>query len=130
MGIRLLLIFQSASREPLSNDQKQEFLNLISKRQEEWEVNQADYALRLYGFFLNHGLKESSKDSGGSEEKWEELLEKTRKDLRLRHRSLTTEKNYLIWLRHFQRFAGAKGPKELGGRDLQELITQESTRVS
>jgi integron integrase len=50
-------------------------------------------------------------------------LEETRKALRFRHRSLTTEKNYLIWLRHFQRFAGAKPPKELGGRDLQDFLT-------
>jgi len=103
---------------PLSNDQKEEFLKHISKKQEEWQVNQADYALRLYGFFLSQGLKDSSEDSRTSGEKWKELLEETTKALRLRHRSLTTEKNYLIWLRHFQRFAGVKLPKELGGRDL------------
>jgi integron integrase len=115
--------FDQPPENPLSNDQKQEFLKHVSRRREEWQVNQADYALRLYSFFLNRGLKESSQDSGSSEEKWKELLEETRKALRLRHRSLTTEKNYLIWLRHFQRFAGAKLPKELGGRDLQDFLT-------
>jgi integron integrase len=115
--------FNQPPENPLSNDQKQEFLKHISKRQEEWQVNQADYALRLYSFFLNRGLKESSEDSGSSEEEWKALLEETRKALRLRHRSLTTEKNYLIWLRHFQRFMGPKLPKELGGRDLQDFLT-------
>jgi integron integrase len=115
--------FNQPPENPLSNDQKQEFLKHISKRQEEWQVNQADYALRLYSFFLNRELKDSLEDSRSSEEKWKELLEETRKALRLRHRALTTEKNYLIWLRHFQRFAGPKQPKELGGTDLQDFLT-------
>lgn len=108
---------------PLSNEQRQEFLKHISKRQEDWQVNQADYSLRLYSFFLNSGLKGSSEDSLCSEEKWKELEEETRKALRLRHRSLSTEKTYLAWLRHFQRFARAKVTKELSDRDLQDFLT-------
>jgi integrase len=115
--------FNQSPEHPITNDQKQEFLKHISKKQEEWQVNQADYALRLYSFFLNRELKHSYEDSGGLEEKWKELLEETKKALRLRHRALTTEKNYLIWLRHFQRFAGAKQPKELAGNDLQDFLT-------
>jgi integron integrase len=115
--------FNQPPERPITNDQKQEFLKHISKRQEEWQVNQADYALRLYSFFLNRGLKDSYEDSGSSEEKWKGLLEETRNALRLRHRALTTEKNYLIWLRHFQRFAGTKLPMELVGADLQDFLT-------
>jgi integron integrase len=115
--------FNQPPEDPLSNDQRQEFLKHISKKHEEWQVNQADYALRLYSFFLNRELKGSSEDSTGLEGNWKELEEETRKALRLRHRSLSTEKNYLIWLRHFQRFAGAKLPKELGGTDLQDFLS-------
>jgi len=90
------LFFNQPPEHPLSNDQKQEFLKHISKTQEQWQVNQADYALRLYSFFLNRGLKGSSEDLTDLEGKWKELQEETRKALRLRHRSLSTEKNYLI----------------------------------
>ncbi|MFH0813553.1 MAG: hypothetical protein V2A69_12060 [Pseudomonadota bacterium] len=38
--------------KPISQDQKQEFLKHLSRKHEEWQVKQADYALRLYSFFL------------------------------------------------------------------------------
>jgi integron integrase len=115
--------FDLPSDHPLSNDQKEEFLKHISKRQEEWQVNQADYAIRLYSFFLNRELKSPSNTSKGLEAEWKEVEEETRKALRLRHRSLSTEKTYLIWLRHFKQFAGTKLIKELSGRDLQDFLT-------
>jgi hypothetical protein len=68
--------FNHPSEHPLSNDQRQEFLKHIWKRHEEW----------------NRGLKGSSEDSTGLEGNWKVPEEETRKALRLRHRSLSTEK--------------------------------------
>jgi hypothetical protein len=69
--------FNQPLENPLSNDEKQESLKQMSKRHEKWQVNQADYALRLYGFFLSRELKDSSEDLQSSEEKWKELLEES-----------------------------------------------------
>ena len=46
-----------------------------------------------------------------------------REALRLRHRSLSTEKTYLIWFRSFRQFVGEKQPGELLGRDLQDFLS-------
>ncbi|MFB3885541.1 MAG: septal ring lytic transglycosylase RlpA family protein [Thermodesulfobacteriota bacterium] len=54
-------------------------------------MNQADYALRLYSFFLNRELESLSDTSKDLEEEWKEVEVETRKALRLRHRSLCTD---------------------------------------
>ncbi len=38
-------------------DQKKQFLSHMAKTHEDWQVKQADTALRLYDFFLSKGLK-------------------------------------------------------------------------
>jgi hypothetical protein len=43
----------------LSSDQRQEFLRYLSKRHEDWQVKQADHALRLYDYFLSLRLEAS-----------------------------------------------------------------------
>lgn len=37
----------------ITNEQKSQFLKYLSKNHEEWQVNQADNALRLYSYFLS-----------------------------------------------------------------------------
>jgi len=109
--------------QAIGADQKQQFLKHISKRHEEWQVKQADYALRLYGYFLSRTREESSIDSSTAEEGRKRLEEDARRALRLRHRSYNTEKTYLAWLRHFCRFANGKAPQEWKGDDLQDFLT-------
>ncbi len=47
--------------EPLSNrlgsEQRKQFLTHMAKRHEDWQVEQADRALRLYGYFLSKTKK-------------------------------------------------------------------------
>ncbi len=110
--------------EPLSNrlnsDQKKQFLSDMAKRHEDWQVKQADTALRLYDYFLS---KNVSHETSSYQETWEALEKKMREALRLRHSSLSTEKTYLIWLRSFRAFAGEKQTDQLGARDLQDFLS-------
>ncbi|MBI2891681.1 MAG: tyrosine-type recombinase/integrase [Nitrospirae bacterium] len=46
-----------------------------------------------------------------------------REALRLRHRSLSTEKTYLIWLRGFRSFLRTKDPGAVDGKDLQNYLS-------
>jgi integron integrase len=43
--------------------------------------------------------------------------------MRLHHRSVSTEKTYVGWLRGFRRFIGGKEPGDLEGRDLQDFLS-------
>jgi len=94
----------------------------MTKRYEDWQVKQADTALRLYDYFLSIN-KSPSSDAPSEKESWSVFEEKMREALRLRHRSLSTEKSYLIWLRSFKAFVNEKSPDELTGRDLQDFLS-------
>ena len=95
----------------------------MAKRHEDWQVKQADTALRLYDYFLSKTTSPKSEETSSHEERWKSLEEKMRDSLRLRHRSLSTEKTYLIWLRSFKGFVGEKQPHQLGGSDLQDFLS-------
>ncbi|HOV90245.1 MAG TPA: integron integrase [Syntrophorhabdaceae bacterium] len=46
-----------------------------------------------------------------------------REAFRLRHRSLSTEKAYLSWLRSFKAYVEQKEPYQFNGRDLQDFLS-------
>ena len=76
----------------ISSEQKQRFLSHMSKSREDWQVKHADYALRLYNFFLSRQWKEPSSDSANFENEWKIIEDNTRNALRLRYRSPNTER--------------------------------------
>jgi len=108
----------------LNSDQKRQFLKDMGKKYEEWQVNQADTALRLYDYFLSQTQLPERGDISSDKESWRSLEEKMREALRLRHRSLSTEKTYLLWLKNFKDFVNYKSPDQLDGTDLQDFLSQ------
>jgi len=108
----------------INGDQKKEFLTHLSKRHEDWQVNQADTALRLYDYFLSQEIKASAKNESIAEGDWRVLEDKMREKLRLRHMSLSTEKTYLLWVRSFKDFVKEKEPSQVEGRDLQDFLSR------
>ncbi len=96
----------------------------MAKRHEDWQVKQGDTALRLYDYFLSREIKEEFGGEVANKRGWSALAKKMREQLRLRQRSLSTEKTYLIWLRSFQGFVGEKEPSRLEGRDLQDFLSR------
>jgi integron integrase len=107
----------------ISSEQKQRFLSHMSRSREDWQVKQADYAIRLYNFFLSRRREEYSSDSANFTNEWKMIEDNTRNALRLRHRALSTEKSYIMWLRQFQGFVETKSPQELEGADIQNFLT-------
>jgi integron integrase len=107
----------------LNSDQKKQFLSQMAKTHEDWQVKQADTALRLYDYFLSKNEMEKSKSSSVDSLQWTSLEDKLRQTLRLHQRSLSTEKTYVIWLKSFRRFVGEKNPEHLEGRDLQDFLS-------
>jgi integron integrase len=108
----------------LNSDQKKEFLSDMGRKYEEWQGNQADAALRLYDYFLSKNISPTIGDISSNKETWKLFEEKMREALRLRHRSFSTEKTYLLWLKNFKDFVNYKSPDQLDGTDLQDFLSQ------
>lgn len=110
--------------QPIKNEQRSQFLKHLSKNHEDWQVNQADNAFRLYGYFLSsqHPDKANAIPETLLND-WKAVEEKTIEAIRLRHRSYSTEKTYILWLRQFQGFVKNKDLKEIGGKDIQDFLS-------
>ncbi len=108
----------------ITNEQKSQFLKQLGKSHEDWQVNQADHALRLYGYFLSRtSPDENGRPSATMINDWKAIEGKTIEAIRLRHRSYSTEKTYVTWLRQFQGFIKNKNPNDLDGKALQDFLS-------
>ena len=115
--------FDIPETQPLTNDQNAKFLNHLAKKHEDWQVQQADRALRLYGYFLSRRQRNEDGASGDMPDDWKKIEEKMREALRLRHRSYSTEKTYVMWLRQFQGFVNGRQPQSLDGKNIQDFLS-------
>ncbi len=77
--------FDKPETQLLTNDQNAKFLNHLAKKHEDWQVQQADRALRLYGYFLTRMHRNEDGTSSGMPADWKKIEERTREALRLRH---------------------------------------------
>jgi len=107
--------------EPLSPELKNRYLAHLAKSHEEWQVKQADTAIRLYRFFLSKNKTPPAKRT--IPDIWQELEEKMREALRLRHRSQSTEKTYCNWLCNFASFLKYPEPGPLKADELQAFLS-------
>jgi integron integrase len=112
---------------PLTSDQLQNYLNHVSKTRETWQVQQAESALRLYGYYLSSRVAKSSGVSRSpqaeSKTLWKAMEKSTRDALRLRHRAYSTEKTYIGWLWAFFDHVAGKDPSELSAADMQNFLS-------
>jgi len=107
----------------LTQVQKQNSLKHFAKNHEDWQVKQAEAALRLYDYYLSKlqlSVKEASCENKG---KWSIVEANTQNAMRLRHMSYSTEKAYLMWLRSFYGFIGGKNPDDLTVADMQQFLS-------
>ena len=111
------------SSDILNQEVKQQFLRYLAKTHEDWQVKQAEQALRLYTYFLSSQQKTPTGESQDVEQAWVALETKSREALRLRHRSYRTEKTYLTWLRSFRTFVNGTHPHRLSGQHIQNFLS-------
>lgn len=98
------------------------FLSKLSQRKEEWQVNQAQYAIQLYLYFTT-AQTQISKNGADTDLQWKNIAKGTTNALRLKHRSISTEKTYLYWLRLFYKYLQGKSPFELADNDLRNFMS-------
>jgi len=115
--------FNASGITRLNTDQKRQYLSDISKNHEDWQVKQADTALRLYDYFLSHELTAETQGTSEEGRDWTAIKVKFQEALRLRHKAYSTEKTYIFWVRGFWAFVKGKNPALLEGRDLQDFLS-------
>jgi integron integrase len=109
---------------PLVSDQKRAFLRDMQKDHEDWQVQQATAALRLYTHFLDMRLPQGQSVAvPENNAAWQRVEETARERLRLKHRSYSTEKTYIGWLRAFRGFCRDLSPHELASHHVQEFLS-------
>ncbi len=100
------------------------YLQDLAKDHEDWQVQQAKEAVRLYRYFK--GLQEATpagKPPAEGQGSWQSVEEEIVRALRLRHRSYRTEQSYRQWLRRFGAYLGFKEPQSLNQQDLERFLS-------
>ena len=106
----------------ISSKEKERYLKHLARSHEDWQVRQADQAIKFYQYFVSRNLKEK-RDRPDSRHSWKGAEKKAIKLLRLKHRSYSTEKSYVFWIRRFGGFLEYKPLLETDGDDLQRFLT-------
>ncbi len=120
--------FERPDNTPLTQDQVHHYLTHISKTKEDWQVRQAEAALRLYGYFLSSesAVMTDSTEAGialKAKDQWAAAEKSMQDALRLRHRSYSTEKTYIGWMRAFRTYITGKDPAALEIEDMQNFLS-------
>ncbi len=110
----------SNTREGLNRDLLvKEFLNSLNGQKEilDWQIQQAEQALRLYvGHFLTGDIASSFSGFPQKEQIYFNLYQmiiKTREALRIKHYSYRTERSYIDWVKRFYDYALSVKKKDI-----------------
>jgi hypothetical protein len=114
--------FRLPPSERLSPEQTRLYLAHLGSTREDWQVKQAEQALRRFDYFLSQSCAEVI-PVAVDRDAWEIALKQTRDVLRVKQLALNTEKTYLLWLRQFRNYLGAKPPQELAFEDMRRYLS-------
>lgn len=110
---------------PADDRHVEPFLEHLAKSTEEWQVNQAREALRIFFYYNAQGEEKGSSHIMPleSDSAWKHTVQQMREALRLRHRAIRTERSYLHWVRAFYTFLEGKHPGDLDSRDVKSFLS-------
>lgn len=109
--------------KPLTEQQKEAYLTCCASKYEDWQVEQADQSLRLYGYFLSISDGDNVNTDHPALQNWSDFGAEVIRILRLRHRSYKTEQTYLQWLRRFYKYVRHKSPADLKSEDVVNFLS-------
>jgi len=109
--------------DDVSSSEVDRFLKHLAKSREEWQIKQAKEAVELYGFINRQASGPLGIRTMESDSQWKSVAEETVRMLRLKQRSLRTEKTYMGWLRDFYRFCNTTPPQVLEESHLKDYLT-------
>jgi integron integrase len=109
------------------NDQEiddiDKFINMLSENYADWQLNQANEAVRAYFLYKAREKAPHDSENSSTDAHWKQVAEDMIRMLRLKQRSHRTEKTYLSWLRHFYRFSKGRSPYLLNGSTVKAFLT-------
>ena len=94
----------------VENDLIDRYISNISKSKMEWQVKQAQEAIRLYMYYLKRSQTKSCPVGNDVQQQWKTVASEMVNILRLKQLSLQTERTYMQWLRRFYRFVTGQSP--------------------
>ena len=68
-------------------------------------------------------LKVSNTQKGEDMKQNRKLLDMVRDRIRVKHYSISTEKNYLLWIKHYILYHNKKHPKDMGKDEIESFLT-------
>ena len=102
------------------------FLEKLSRKRENWQVLQAENAISLYEYYMksSRSPKSDSIEQASAEKltDWQGAENELVQQLRLRHRSFSTEKTYRGWLRRFAAYL-YKSREDVSQADLKRYLS-------
>lgn len=99
------------------------FLHLLSREKEDWKVEQAAEAVRIYNFYAKSKVNPTIKETKEIRDQWRFAAEEMTKMLGLKQRAATTTSSYLSWLRQFYQFTKGISPLILDTTHVKNFLT-------
>ena len=99
------------------------FLIHTGKRYEQWQVNQAQEAIRLYCYFAGKTDKNNAPKDLYSVKDWKSAGDRMIRMLRLKQLAYKTEQSYMKWLRDFYAYVKPTSPNVLTDHHLMEFLS-------
>ncbi len=110
----------------LTDEEAGLFLGSLEKRCQEWQIKQADEAIRLYRYYQTSGKQQLIKKTISLDEQWKCAADEMVRMLRLKQRALRTEESYMQWLRSFYRNAKGIAPENLDSEHAKSFLSHLS----
>ena len=109
--------------DELTSTEINKFLKYISKKNEDWQVQQAADAIRIYNFYARHNTKTAITETPEVKEQWRLVADEMKKMIRLKQLRPSTESTYLRWLRSFYLHTKGLSPLTLGSNHVKNFLT-------
>jgi integron integrase len=114
---------ESGAQNVADIDDIDQFISTLRENYSDWQLNQANEAVRAYFLFKTRDTKLSLSQDRSTRAQWKQVADEMVRMLHLKQRSLSTEKAYLSWLRRFYRFTNGGSPYLLDGSMVKAFLT-------
>jgi integron integrase len=115
--------FDKNPNDEITSEKIDIFLEHLAKRKEEWQIMQASEAIRIYQFYQAHKNRPPTAHDSKSNDQWKSVADEMINMLRLKQRSLDTERVYIYWVRMFYRFLKGSSPFTLDDTHVKDFLT-------
>ncbi|MBK8575898.1 MAG: integron integrase [Elusimicrobia bacterium] len=96
----------------------------LQEKNQPWQIQQAETGIRLYHLHFGTNENQTPPLIGSGNE----VAEKLKERMRLRHYAFSTERTYLDWFSRFQKYAttvlGRKNPSEWTSEDVRDFLSR------